>query len=102
MEAQGRTPPGLTQTDAVVVSSVAYPPGRGTVISSRLESGLPSPVQMAPVAEQSVVAGSTMVTGPLPSGSILISQRMLLERYTLLAFTTSPPDTVKALSRSVL
>ena len=37
------------------------------MISSRLNSILPSSVQMAPLAAQSVVAGSTMVTSPLPA-----------------------------------
>ena len=43
-----------------------------------LDSFLPSPVQMAPSAAQSVVAGSSMVTSPLPCGFISMRQGMLL------------------------
>ena len=42
--------------------------GPGTVTSNLLDSILPSCVQTAPCAVQSVVAGSTMVTGPSPYG----------------------------------
>ena len=57
---------------------MAYPPGPATVSSNRLESGLPSAVQMAPWLEQSVVTGSTMVTVPLPSGLTVISHLTFL------------------------
>ena len=52
----------------------AYPPGPLTVSSSRVDSILPSEVQTAPESSQSVVAGSTMVTAPLPAGVTEISQ----------------------------
>ena len=55
-----------------------YWPGPDTVKFRELDSFLPSPVQMAPTALQSVVAGSSMVTSPLPFGSTMISHRMLL------------------------
>ena len=67
----------------------------------RSESGLPPLAQMAPVALQSVVAGTTMVTSPRPCGSMSTLQRSL-RRSTRLAFTTSPPVTVREWSRTVL
>ena len=54
-----------------------YPPGPGTVTSSRLESGQPSPVQMAPSSSQSTVTGKTTVTSASESGKIVTSQRTL-------------------------
>ena len=41
---------------------------------SELDSFLPSAVQMAPSALQSVVTGRTMVTSPLPCGFTVMSQ----------------------------
>ena len=83
-------------------AATAYPLGPETVISSRLDSGLPSPVQIAPCALQSVVAGSTMVTSPLESGSTTTSQPMLLSGSRRRAPVTEPPVTVKAWSRMIL
>ena len=54
---------------------------------------------MAPVALQLVVLGSVMVTSPLPSGSMVISQYWLVPCVLLWAFWTSPPVTVNASSR---
>jgi hypothetical protein len=48
--------------------SRTYPPGPGTVTSSRLDRGLRSSVQMAPVTVQSTVTGRTTVTAPRESG----------------------------------
>ncbi len=76
--------------------------GPGTVTSTRSDNILPSSVQIAPVASQSVVAGSTMATVPSPDGLTCISQRTFLPFSSRLAFTTSPPVTVKAWSRRVL
>ena len=45
------------------------------VSSSRLDSILPSSVQMAPSAEQSVVAFRVMATSALEPGVTVISQR---------------------------
>ena len=58
-----------------------------------------SSVQMAPVALQSVVVGSTMVTVPSPDGWTVISQPTLLGGFSRRALVTSPPVTVKALQR---
>ena len=73
----------------------AYPLGPATVSSSRLDSFLPSSVQMAPWTPQSSVTGRTMVTSPFESGLTVISQRMLLGLSIRCAFTTSPPVTSK-------
>ena len=48
--------------------SRTYPPGPGAVTSSRLDRGLRSSVQMAPVTVQSTVTGRTTVTAPRESG----------------------------------
>ena len=58
----------------------AYPPSPVTVTSSLWDSILPSPVQTAPCASQSVVAGSTMVTSALPDACTVISHRMFFPR----------------------
>ena len=80
---------------------LAYPLGPETVNSSLPDSILPSFVQTAPWASQSVVTGSRMVTAALEFGRTCISHRMLLPRCRRLALTTSPPVTVKAWSRRV-
>ena len=67
-------------------------------ISTRLESILPSWVQTAPWAPQSVVAGSTMVTVPSPLGLMVITQPTLLGGASRRALITVPPVTVKACS----
>ena len=82
--------------------TAAYPPGPGTVSSSRLDSFLPSDVQMAPSASQSSVAGRTTVTPALESGSTCISHLTLLPFSIRTALVTEPPVTVKAWSRRVL
>ena len=46
--------------------------GPGTVMVVELDSFRPSSVQMAPVAAQSVVTGSVMLTAPFPAGSTVI------------------------------
>ena len=79
-----------------------YCPGPLTVNSSRVESFLPSPVQIAPSAAQFWVTGRTTVTSPLESGSTVISHRMLLGLSSRWALRTSPPDTVNAKSLRVL
>ena len=73
--------------------------GPETVNSTLWDSIVPSSVQTAPGASQSVVAGSTTVTVPLPDGCTVISHRMFLPGSSRLAFTTSPPVAVKAWSR---
>ena len=80
----------------------AYPPGPETVSSSLPESFLPSEVQIAPSLAQSAVAGSTMVTSAEEPGVTWISHLTFLPFSSRLAFTTSPPVTVKAWSRRVL
>ena len=55
-----------------------YPPGPDTVNTFLLDSFLPSVVQTAPVASQSVVTGSRTVTSALESGVTVIRQPMLL------------------------
>ena len=52
--------------------------GPGIVIEVEFDSFRPSLVQMAPVAVQSVVAGSVMVIAPLPLGSTVMVQVWLL------------------------
>ena len=48
------------------------------------------------VAPQSVVAGSWMVTSPVPCGFTVMSQEMLLGWSVLCALSTDPPVTLKA------
>ena len=72
---------------------------------SGLDSTVPSAVQMAPCASQSVVMGSSTVTSAVESGLTLISHRVLgvsLSPSSRRAPTTVPPVTVNAWSRSVL
>ena len=83
-------------------AATAYPLGPETVISSRLDNGLPSPVQIAPCAAQSVVTGSTTVTSPLESGLTTTSQPTLLGGSRRRAPFTEPPVTVNAWSRIVV
>ena len=52
----------------------ALAPGPDTVKFRELDSFLPSPVHTAPVALQSVVAGSSTVTSPAPCGFTVMSQ----------------------------
>ena len=80
---------------------LAYPLGPETVNSTLWDSFLPSPVQTAPCASQSVVTGSTMVKSALPDGCTVTSHRTFFPCSRRLACTTSPPVTVKAWSRSV-
>ena len=56
----------------------SYPLGPETVNSSVADNGLPSSVQMAPLASQSVVAFRAMVTSALEPGVTVISQRTFL------------------------
>ena len=70
-------------------SSCCYS-GPLTASSSRLDSILPSSVQTAPVALQPVVTGRTTLTPAFPSGSTVISQRMLLGLSSRRAFFTVP------------
>ena len=72
-----------------------------TVADDAFDSGRSSPVQIAPVAAQSVVAGSSIVTAPAPSGSTVTSHDRLLPGVRRLAVRTVPPVTSNASSRSV-
>ena len=60
-----------------------YPSGPGTVKLGELDSfrPLPSRVQMAAVAAQSVVAGSRMVMSASDSGVTVMVHAMLLPRH---------------------
>ena len=78
-----------------------YPPDSGTVSSSRLDRGLPSSVQMAPFASQFEVAGRVTTAFASESGVTVISHRMLPGGSSRRAWTTEPPVTVNARSRSV-
>ena len=69
--------------------------------STRSDSVLPSPVQMAPSTSQFMVAGSTMVTALFESGLTVISHLTFLPGSSRRALTTSPPVTVKAWSQRV-
>ena len=75
---------------------VSYWPGPETVKFSELDSFLPSPVQIAPVAPQSVVGGSSIITSPVEVGRTVMRQVMLLGLFVLCALRTSPPVTLKA------
>ena len=66
-----------------------YPLGPETVNSSRLESFLPSAVQTAPSASQSVVTGRTMVTSAAESGVTVMVHPMLLPWVSRRALVTS-------------
>ena len=70
--------------------------------SSRLDSILPSWVQMAPSAAQSVVTGSTMVMVESESGVTFISHLTLPVGSSRRIPEISPPVTVKAWSTRVL
>ena len=61
---------------------VHYWPGPVTVNCSGPDSFLASSVQMAPWAEQSVVAFRAMATSALGSGVTVISQRMFLPGWS--------------------
>ena len=77
------------------------PTGPATVADRECDSGPPSPVQIAPLASQSVVSGSRTVTASAESGSMVIfhrSRRLSTRR----AAVTSPPVTVNDASRTVL
>ena len=76
--------------------------GPETAISSALDSILPSLVQMAPWAAQSVVAGSATVTSEFEDGWTVISHLTLAGRSSRRALVTSPPVSVNAWSRKVL
>ena len=76
--------------------------GPGTVMVVEFESFRPPLVQMAPVAVQSVVAGSVMVIAPLPLGSTVMVQVWLLPWALRWALVTGPlPSSVKAWPRRV-
>ena len=94
--ATGVVPETITATGTVPTGA-----GPDTMAYMLAESRLPSSVQMAPLASQSVVEGSTTVTSPLESGLTLISHRMLPGRSSRRTPTTVPPVTVKAWSRRV-
>ena len=85
------------------VSSFCCPywPGSETVNSFLLDSFLPSPVQIAPLAVQSVVTGRTTVTSASALGVTVICQPVLLPWVSRRALATAPPVTVKAWSRRV-
>ena len=70
--------------------------------SVQLDSILPSSVQIAPCAAQSVVVGKTMTTSDVELGATVTCHRALLPLVTRLARVTSPPVTSNARSRIVL
>ena len=75
--------------------------GPATVADSECDSGRPSSVQIAPLAPQSVVSGSVIVTAPWPLGSTVMFHAWLLPCRWRWAVFTSPPVTANAVSRSV-
>ena len=77
------------------------PTGPATVADSECDSPRPSPVQIAPLASQSVVSGSRTVTASSESGAMVISHRSR-RPSTRLACVTSPAVTVNDASRTVL
>ena len=72
------------------------------VSSTRLDSFLLSPVQIAPWAEQSVVMGNTMVTPASEDGWTVISHSMFFPGSSLRTLGNVPPVNVKACSCNVL
>ena len=72
------------------------------VSSTRLDSFLPSLVQMAPCAVQSVVMGNTMVTSAFEDGWMVISHRTFLPGSCRRTLFTEPPVTVKPCSWRVV
>ena len=78
-----------------------WAPGPATTTESAADSFVPSLVQIAPRAAQSVVASKVSVTEPDPDGSTVIRQPRLLPRVSRLALRMRPPLTVKAWSRTV-
>ena len=95
-------PLGASDASGGCAVALFYWPGPDTVKLTELDSFLPSAVQMAPSALQSVVAGSSIVTSPLPFGSTVISHQMLLGLSIRCALRTSPPVSVNAKSLRVL
>ena len=83
-------------------SATESPAGPMTVADSACDSGRPSSVQIAPLALQSPVSGSRIVTAPRPLGSMWIVHSRLVPCCRRLALYTVPPLTVKAWSRSVV
>ena len=77
------------------------PTGPETVADSECDSGRPSPVQIAPLAPQSVVSGSRTLTASSESGSTVILHRSR-RPSTRFACVTSPPVTRNDASRTVL
>ena len=81
--------------DGAVCPGRSYAPGPETVTSNRLDSFLPSLVQMAPWTEQSVVMGNAMVTSAFEDGVTVISHLMFLPASSLRTLNV-PPVTVRA------
>ena len=91
-----RDPRGASDAPGGCVVALFYWVGPETVKSLRLESFLPSAVQTAPSALQSVVTGRTTVTPASALGVMVISHPMLLPGVSRRALATVPPVTVKA------
>ena len=87
---------GSSENDAVSAPSA----GPGTVAATACDSFLPSPVQTAPAAVQSRVAGSVISTAPSPSGATSTVQLRALPCVTGPACVTRPPATPSAAPRS--
>ena len=70
--------------------------GPGTTIFRPPDNFSPSPVQMAPSAEQSVVAFTAMVMSAFDDGWTVISHRTFFPGSSLRTLLTEPSVTVKA------
>ena len=90
----------VSPTRAVPVMVGAFC-GPGTRIASATDSILPSPVQMAPWAAQSMVGGSVTMTSSFPDGCTVISHLRFLPVSSWLTSVTVPPITARAWSSRV-
>ena len=93
-------PPSVALASETLTAGVV--PGAATVSDGACESGRSSSVQITPLAPQSVVSGSVIVTSSLPLGSTVMFHPWLLP-CCLRARPpcTDPPVTSNASSRSV-
>ena len=90
------------EENADFIWQIAHPPGPETMTSSRLDSFLPSLVQIAPWTVQSEVMGNPMVTSGCDDGWTVISHLTFLPSSSLLTLGNVPPVTVNACSFNVV
>ena len=93
--------PSAPSASFASASATDSPGGPGTVARDSFDSIRPSGAQTAPASAQSAVAGSTTVTGPLPSGATWIVQCLFVPGGWRSARVTVPPVTSKPPNFSV-